>query len=75
MNLDLLFSQASLWLLLKIGFLIAYLLYVLFAVVIMAQVKQMTKTIDAGMNGTLLTLSKFHMLLAIGLLVLALVVL
>jgi hypothetical protein len=75
MNLDLLFSQQSLWLLLKIGFLMAYLLYVLFAVVMMAQVKQMTKTIDAGMNRTLLTLSKFHMLLAIGLLVLALVVL
>ena len=74
-NLEQLVSVQSLWLVIKMGYLIAFLLYVLFAVVVMAQVKQMTKTIDAGMNGKLLTASKFHLLLAVGLFMLALVVL
>lgn len=74
-NLEQLVSVQSLWLVIKIGYLIAFLLYVLFAVVVMAQVKQMTKTIDAGMNGKLLIVSRFHLLLAVGLFMLALVVL
>ena len=74
-SLEQLVSVQSLWLVIKIGYLIAFLLYVLFAVVVMAQVKQMTKTIDAGMNGKLLVASRFHLLLAVGLFMLALVVL
>ena len=74
-NLEQLISIQSLWIVMKIGYLMAFLLYVLFAVVVMAQVKQMTKTIDAGMNGKLLTASKIHLLFAVGLFGLALVVL
>ena len=74
-NIEELLSVQSLWLVIKMGYLIAFLLYVLFAVVVMAQVKQMTKTIDAGMNGKLLTASKIHLLFALGLFGLALVVL
>ena len=74
-NLEQLISVQSFWLVMKVGYLIAFLLYVLFAVVVMTQVKQMTKTIDAGMNGKLLTVSRAHLLLAVGLFILALVVL
>ncbi len=74
-DIEQLLSVQSLWLVIKVGYLIAFLLYVLFAVVVMAQVKQMTKTIDAGMNGKLLVASRLHLLFAVGLFVLALVVL
>ena len=75
MSLELIFSEQGLWMALKAGFLIAYVLYVLFAVVVSAQVKQMTKTIDAGMNGKLLTAAKIHLVLAISFLVIAVLVL
>jgi len=74
-NLEQLVSVQSLLIVMKIGYLIAFLLYVLFAVVVLAQVKQMTKTINAGMNGKFLMASKVHLLLAVGLFMLALVVL
>lgn len=74
-GLDQILSPDNLWMVMKIGYLIAYALYVLFAFVVMAQVKQMTKTIDAGLNGTLATISNFHLMVAAGLFVIALVVL
>ena len=75
MSIGQIVSEQSLWIVLKIGFLLAYILYGLFSLVLMAQVKQMTKTIDAGMNGKLIMIARIHLILAVSLFVLALIVL
>ena len=74
-DISVLFTQESMWMILKFGYMIAFALYALFAFVVSAQVKQMTKTIDGGINKLIILISRVHLIVSIALFVLALIVL
>ena len=63
------------WILLKFLFLIAFLLYIAFAVIVIRQVKLMGQTLNGALNLPLKLIAWVHFLVAVSVFVLALVVL
>ena len=63
------------WLIMKLMFLIAFALYIAFAVVVWRQVQLMTNTYQTGAKGPLRILAIVHFSFAVGLFFLALIVL
>lgn len=65
----------SIWGIVKIGILILLALYIIFAFVIVRQVKLMTDTLEVGFESQLKFLSFMHFLFAIGVLIFAFIIL
>ena len=65
----------SLWLLMKGLFVVGFLIYVVFSLVVVSQIMQMTKTLNGSLDLPLKTLGWIHVGVAAGALVLALIVL
>jgi hypothetical protein len=77
-QIDLFYSNLTMdnfWRLLKIVYLVAFGLYMIFSLVVMAQVKQMTKTVAGGMNAYIRLLSQIHLMVSIGAFVIGLLIL
>jgi len=55
----------SVWPFLKYGILFGFLLYIIFAVVVVRQVKLMTKTLELGHEGVIKALSLIHLIAAV----------
>jgi len=68
-------TMDSVWTLVKIIYLLAFFLYVLFAIVVVSQVKQMERTLIGGFEKVLLVIGWTHLGVAILALILAFVVL
>ena len=66
---------ANPWILLKILFLVAFLIYVAFAVIVVRQVNLMIKTLDGVLNLPLRMIAWIHFLAALIVFVLAVVIL
>lgn len=62
----------SVWFIVKIFFLIAIGVYDLFAIVVVRQVQLMTDTLEVGFETPIRLLSLLHLLVAIGVFILAL---
>jgi len=69
------FLGISIWLIAKIFVLIALFLYILFALVVIRQVKLMTETLRVGLEFPLKTASYLHLVFAIIVFCLALIIL
>ncbi len=69
------FALPSIYLVLKIFFIIGLLVYLIFALVVVRQVRIMNETLDVGLEGVLSLLSYLHLLFAIGVLAFALLIL
>ncbi len=69
------FGLSSIWFVLKIFFIIGLLVYLIFALVVVRQVRIMNETLDVGLEGALTLLSYLHLLFAIGVLAFALLIL
>lgn len=65
----------SIWLALKIFFLIGLLVYLVFSLVVVRQVRIMNQTLDVGLEGVLILVSYLHLAFAIFVLVFALLAL
>ena len=63
------------WFLVKLAYLLAILLYVGFAAVMIKQVSLMTRALDGSLNLPLRTLAWVHLGIAVGVLVMAVIVL
>ncbi len=68
-------TTLSIWLIVKIFFLIGLGVYLIFALVVLKQVSIMTETLDIGFELPIKLLSWLHLLFAIGVFVFALIVL
>lgn len=58
-------SQSGVWGIVKVVYLIAFLIYIGFAIVVVSQVKQMTRTVTGGINPQLVIISWLHLGLAV----------
>lgn len=65
----------SLWFLVKILFIAAYLVYMVFAGIVVRQVYLMTQTLEIGLETILRTFSWAHFTLALSVLILAVIAL
>ena len=65
----------SVWLVAKIMLSIALFLYVIFAGVVVRQVQLMTDTVEVGFEGPIKLIANVHLVLSIGVFVLALILL
>jgi len=65
----------SVWLLLKVPVLLVFLLYMVFALVVVKQVNKMTETLEVGFEKEIKFIAYFHFLLALVTFVVALVIL
>ena len=65
----------SIWLLLKVPVLAGFLLYMVFALVVVKQVNKMTETLAVGLESEIKFIAYFHFFLALGTFVVALVIL
>lgn len=65
----------DLWILVKLAFLFAILLYLVFAGVVVRQVYLMTSTVQTGFEFPVRSLAWLHLFFAIGVFILAIVVL
>lgn len=72
---ELVFLEASFWLLLKIFILLGITLYFVFAVVVIKQVSLMTETVQMPIDPTLRTLAWAHLIFAIAVFLIALLTL
>ena len=73
MNIPIL--DISTWLIFKIFILIALIVYLVFSLVVVRQIRLMTETLKVSAGGILRTVSYFYLALAIGILLLALIIL
>jgi hypothetical protein len=60
-QLDTVFSMNSVWMVTKLLYLVAFLVYIGFAVVVISQVQQMARTITTGFESPLKLLSWLHL--------------
>jgi hypothetical protein len=58
-------NASSLWFVVKIIYLVAYLIYICFSVVVLSQIKQMGKTFIGGLEKPLQLFGSLHVLLAV----------
>jgi len=65
----------SIWSVAKIFILIAFAVYILFSIVVVRQVNLMTDTLEVGFENQVRTLAFVHLFIAIGIFVLALIIL
>ncbi|MCH7730551.1 hypothetical protein IID21_03435 [Patescibacteria group bacterium] len=65
----------SVWIVAKLLFLFALLIYIIFSLVVVRQVNLMTETLEVGFESPLKTAAGAHLLLAIGVFILALIIL
>lgn len=65
----------SIWSIAKICVLIALVVYIVFSIVVVRQVHLMTDTLEVGFESEVRTLSFIHLFIAIGIFVLALIIL
>ncbi len=65
----------SIWLIVKVMYLIALGVYVLFAIVVVRQVQLMTDTVEVGFETPIRLIAILHLLVALGVFALALIVL
>lgn len=65
----------SVWAVVKLLFLFGLLVYIIFSLVVIRQVNLMTKTLEVGFESPLKTAAVVHLLLAIGVFILALIIL
>jgi hypothetical protein len=63
------------WLGLKALFLMGFVIYLVFSLVVLSQIKQMTKTLNGSMDLPLLTLGTLNVVLAVGAMLVAIVIL
>ena len=70
-----LFSSETLWLVVKLAFLLAFGIYILFAIVVLVQIRQMIDTLNGQLDNFLKSIGLLHLLIAIGSFLLALVIL
>jgi hypothetical protein len=68
-------ADLSFWPILKIMFMIGLLVYIVFAVVMVRQVSLMTKTLELGHENFIKYMSIGHLVFAIGIFLLALIIL
>ncbi len=68
-------ADLSFWPILKIMFMIGLLVYIAFAVVMVRQVSLMTKTLELGNENFIKYMSIGHLVFAIGIFLLALIIL
>ena len=68
-------ANLSVWPILKIMFMIGLLVYIVFAVVMVRQVSLMTKTLELGHENFIKYMSIGHLVFAIGIFLLALIIL
>ncbi len=68
-------ADLSFWPILKIMFMIGLLIYIFFAVVMVRQVSLMTKTLELGHENFIKYMSIGHLVFAIGIFLLALIIL
>ena len=69
------FLGFSVWVVVKLLFLFALLIYIIFCLVIVRQVNLMTETLDVGFESPLKLAAVAHLILAIGVFILALIIL
>lgn len=69
------FDLSAIGRLVKGAYLLGLTIYVVFGLVMIKQVKQMTRTVQGSMSGPLMTLALIHLLLSIALWLVALFVL
>ena len=65
----------SIWLIVKIMYLIALGVYVLFSIVVVRQVQLMTDTVEVGFETPIRLIAILHLLVALGVFALALMIL
>lgn len=65
----------SIWLIVKIFFVIGLIVYLVFALVVLKQTNLMTSTIAMGFDLPIKSLAWLHLIFAIGILLLALIIL
>ena len=65
----------SVWVVAKLLFLLALLIYIIFSLVVVRQVNLMTETLEVGFESPLKIAAVAHLLLAIGVFILSLIVL
>jgi len=76
MDIDLIsFGNSPVWLFVKAAFLLGLLIYVVFAVVVVRQVKIMMETLDIGFEKPIQTLAYLHLLVSVASFFLALIIL
>lgn len=68
-------ESTSVWLVIKIAIIIGLLFYLIFATVVIRQVKLMTKTLEVGFEGVIILTAWLHLIFAIGTLLAAIFVL
>ena len=68
-------SSMPIWGIAKVLIIIGLLVYIAFAFVVMKQVKMMTDTLDIQLEGPIKLMTKIHFAIAIGVLILAIVIL
>lgn len=68
-------AELSFWPVLKVLFMIGLLVYIAFAVVMIRQVNLMTRTLELGHENFIKNLSIGHLVFAIGIFLLALIIL
>jgi hypothetical protein len=68
-------SSGSVWLGVKAALVIGLILYNIFALVVIKQVKNMTDTLEVGFEGVIILISWLHFIFALGTLVAAIVIL
>lgn len=70
-----LLDESSIWFLAKILFLVGLFVYVIFAGVVVRQVYLMTETLEVGFEAPVKLLAWLHLIVAVGIFILALLVL
>jgi hypothetical protein len=69
------FANGSIWLLVKAAFLLGILIYIVFAVIVVRQVKIMMEALDVGFEKVIRLLAYLHLLGSIASFLLALIIL
>lgn len=69
------FTAGSAWVFVKIAFLLGILIYTVFAVIVVRQVKIMMEALDVGFERAIRTLAHLHLLGSIASFLLALIIL
>jgi len=65
----------SIWLVVKVFVLLALLMYIVFSLVVIRQIKLMLETVDMGLNLLIRFIGWAHFLFAVGIFVIALLIL
>ncbi len=65
MNGDLLFVSDTFWLLAKVGLILFLMMYVVFAVIVVRQVKLMTKTLKVGFELPIELIAYLHLVFSL----------